>query len=603
MQQMAGQLSEQTRDYGQDGKGALAVFCALAKVGGGRSFRRLTEEKVAKLVEDVASLSGLRREAEDLGGISTEDAADFFCALARLGIRDVPLMKCLSRFLADRLAELAPSFLPNLTRALGRSEPSDDFVLLHAICRRSCEPLTSGELDGPSAVALLQACSRWELYDEALLSAVAHRLEASAAQIPVAQLCEVVYALSSLHARDVVGLDPLCDALGPRADELGEADIVRLLRGLMKLRHRNDALLASLTPVIDKAKWSINPVSLTNLISAFSFFGGQDEFFNGLLHVATSRMNRLPSTSVQHILMALCRQQGRMDREALELTLQKLCQHITSPAVAMQLSPVQALSSLAALAKLQYRDLPAISVLTSVLVGRGGDVCWSWAPSEHFHKGAPPLQSQPRPFSEIRSREVLQGSLDSSHGVEILQSLSWLDLNSNLTAHLTAVLCGILEPQLHELRAKEVLVVARAFSAARLPELVSAEEPSAALWREQALDHCLESLRRHENFLESSWTILLPFKLLCLEVDLGTFGTRKLSDVLNPMLFSFVERLRSLTKETCEANRLRDEEAADEEATTEVQGPLILEGLRHRIVVGSVVQDFQVDIVLEARIP
>ena len=73
--------------------------------------------------------------------------------------------------------------------------------------------------------------------------------------------------------------------------------------------------------------------------------------------------------------------------------------------------------------------------------------------------------------------------------------------------------CGLLCPQLHELRAKELLVVARAFSVERLPDSVWASEASeASEWRERALELCLESLRRHESFLDSSWVSLLPFK-------------------------------------------------------------------------------------------
>ena len=41
------------------------------------------------------------------------------------------------------------------------------------------------------------------------------------------------------------------------------------------------------------------------------------------------------------------------------------------------------------------------------------------------------------------------------------------------------------------------------------------QDPAASLWREKALELCLESLRRHESFLDSSWVSLLPFKPLC----------------------------------------------------------------------------------------
>eukprot|EP00930_Biecheleria_cincta_P050549 TRINITY_DN35733_c0_g1_i1.p1 TRINITY_DN35733_c0_g1~~TRINITY_DN35733_c0_g1_i1.p1 ORF type:complete len:178 (-),score=39.97 TRINITY_DN35733_c0_g1_i1:41-574(-) len=164
---------------------------------------------------------------------------------------------------------------------------------------------------------------------------------------------------------------------------------------------------------------------------------------------------------------------------------------------------------------------------------------------------------------------------------------------------------GFLAPQLHELRAKDVLVVARAFSPCRLPDFLWPASSEASVWRELALEHCFESLRRHENFLDSSWNTLLPFKLLCLEVELGTFGTRQLREVLSPMLYSFVERLRSLSKEECEANRLRREgveEGAEEEleAATSAEGAVKLEGTHCNVLTNSKVQDLPVDIILEA---
>ena len=61
-------------------------------------------------------------------------------------------------------------------------------------------------------------------------------------------------------------------------------------------------------------------------------------------------------------------------------------------------------------------------------------------------------------------------------------------------------------------------MVARAFSAERMPDACFHRD--AWLWRERALDLCLQSLRRHESFLDSSWASLLPLKLL------GPFRTR-----------------------------------------------------------------------------
>lgn len=178
-------------------------------------------------------------------------------------------------------------------------------------------------------------------------------------------------------------------------------------------------------------------------------------------------------------------------------------------------TPIQAMSSIAALAKLQQRDLAAASVFTSVLCGMGSHIHWSWVKSPYYFrhlKLGEGLWSCP--FEAMACRRFLEG-IQTSHCVEVLHSLSSLELSSRLTVHLTAMLCSILAPQLHDLRAKEVLVVARAFSVDRIPDSLwnGAEEPSR--WRERALDHCFQSLRRHEHFLDTSYFTLLPFKLLC----------------------------------------------------------------------------------------
>ena len=63
-------------------------------------------------------------------------------------------------------------------------------------------------------------------------------------------------------------------------------------------------------------------------------------------------------------------------------------------------------------------------------------------------------------------------------------------------------------------------MVARAIgSPERLPNSIwakeaeaEAAEAEASEWRERGLELCLESLRRHESFLDSSWVSLLPFK-------------------------------------------------------------------------------------------
>lgn len=237
-------------------------------------------------------------------------------------------------------------------------------------------------------------------------------------------------------------------------------------------------------------------------------------------------------------------------------------------------------------------------------------------------------------LDETRCRSVIQGALDSSHCVEILQSLHWLDLHSALVFRLVARICLVLIPQLHELRAREVIHVARMFGAYQLPLLARGEGldlggPHAIrgdtgslpagtpmLRPASVVERCFESLRRHEPFLESSWHTLLPFKLLCMEVETRTFGSQRLCEILNPMLFSFVDRLRSLTYAECEANRMRqqglDDDAivgrgtADDDALRAEQRPdgtalskcAVLEHPYHHIIVGGHVQDFPVDVLI-----
>ncbi|CAE7277643.1 unnamed protein product [Symbiodinium necroappetens] len=612
VQHCARHLSEKPQDFGTE---ALSVFCALAKAAGRAAFRKLSEEDLAKLSRDVAQQAGLG----GLGGpgesvrSKAADAAELFCTLARLGSREgsAELLSWLCGFLNGRMAGVPAEMLAPLARALGKGDPHEEYVLLHAICQ---QVLCVGLPSASAAASMLLACSKWEFYDDAVFMLAAESLNKGVHQIPPSHLCDLVYAVSNLQIRDALpldSLDALCDDLVRRVEALSEADLVRLLRGLLKLRHQHEPLLAALRPVVMEQQARIQSISLCNLINVFSYFGGLDsESQKSLLDTAVGRARRLQPVSVQHLLTALCRLRtsGSSDSSDSELlfSLEKLCQHIAACGVVASsgpgggpgpfgtFSPVQAVSSLAALAKLQQRDLAALSVLLGALTGT---ICWTWAPSPHFLRTmATPCEA----FGSGSGRRTLEG-LGSSHCVEILQSLAALDLSSRTTVQLTALLCGLLCPQLHELRAKELLVVARAFSVERLPDSVWASEASeASEWRERALELCLESLRRHESFLDSSWVSLLPFKLLCLQVNSGTFGTREFRDFLNPMLFSFVERLRCLTKEQCDQNRLQreGEETLEEEDPLTMEGPEMIRGSNFRIFVGSCVQSLPVDVVL-----
>eukprot|EP00913_Durusdinium_trenchii_P001239 g1142.t1 len=415
-----------------------------------------------------------------------DQAAEFFVAATRVGDTRATsaVAERLKLLISQLLPEISPKLLAGLAHSLRASSRPDsahgDFVLLHAICRRAAKAFKEHQLSPDAAVTLLLVCSRWEIHDEELLQNASQTLEEKAEELPVRDLCEVIYAVSSMHVKDVIGLEAICRQLMDRAADMAEPDLVRLLRGLLKLRHHDEALMGVLAP---------------------------------LVLASQTRMQ-----SIAKIALA---------RRSVEQSL--------SPSF----SPVQAMSSLAALAKLQQRNLVAASVFTSVLCGMGSSTVWHWAKSPYFAKHLDTSIQVPRfskkrgaPFDLAKCRTFL-GALEASKCVEILHSLSTLELHSRLTVHLTAMLCSILAPQMHELRAKEVLVVARAFSVDRLPNFLwrdAAEGPEG--WRERALDLCFQSLRRHEHFLDSSYESLLPFKLLCLQVNFGTFGTRRLQEFL-----------------------------------------------------------------------
>lgn len=68
-------------------------------------------------------------------------------------------------------------------------------------------------------------------------------------------------------------------------------------------------------------------MSRGNLIAAFSYFSSSSEdFYVELLGSITGRANKLQPISVQHILTALCRLQGRVASEKLQMPLERLCE-------------------------------------------------------------------------------------------------------------------------------------------------------------------------------------------------------------------------------------------------------------------------------------
>lgn len=634
---VARELASHTASYGEH---AIPLLQALARAGGPVTLRRLPPDSARRLVRGVCRAARLELDlglpvgpdsASDISAkrsgaavssscsgegegevmglpdlqkkASVEDMAHIYCSAHRLGYRDPELSATLSQHLADNLDELPPLAMPALVQALSRGGDAHEFVLLNAACRRSIKLI--GTLSLPHVVALLSVLARYDFYEEEFLEFASARLRAEAGKLSAWSLADTLSAAGGLQFRDAGLLDALCSSMASRAADLSETDLVKAVRALVKLRQSNAEWLEALVPVIDKDKHVLSSLSLSNTINAMSHFDHVDpHFMQRLLGIATQRLSRLGSASVQHILAALCRQHGRIP-EHVE-PMEAICKHLTTPSLISQLTPIQAVTTLSALAKLKHRDLVVAAVLLSALAGRGADVSCSWGPSRNFWcRSRQPLQ---RWFDEDRCIEHLRNSLEASHLVDVLTAVHRLELYGALTLRLCWLIWHhLLAPHLHELRAREVINVARALGACQFPdsgapgggsldtdstqsaadagEPPALQEPAAPAgqgdgpvsdaaafeWKEHVVRSCIENLRRHEYFLESAWFALLPFKLLCLEMDQGVYGCRGLSEVLNGTLLSFAERLRDLTNEEAEANRLRREGLVEEEP--EAAGP------------------------------
>lgn len=572
------------------------VLCALSRHGAPPVFRQLAFDMRDGLVVRACTLA-----APGCG--SHEDIAELFATLGRLGSLGTKHTSSIARYLADNVDSLDASSLSAVGQALGRGGDTSEtnaFILLHGVCRRSASDELARELSGQDMVSLLLVCNRFDLYDENFLNAACSRIQDEAASLRASQLAEVVNSLGFLRVED--RLDLFCEELVPRVAELREPGIVRCMRGMLKARHCHEGLVKALAPVVERQVWSFNSVSLTNILSGFSLFDVTGtHFFEHLLQVVKGRLSSLSSTSVQHVLTAVARRQSVIGAEVLHELLGMLASHMTKPALSQQFTPIQVLGSFSALSRLRFRDLAASSVLLCALTGRSPRVSWDWAPSAQFYAKR---QLPPPPFDIQQCTRILSSGLDLSHYVEVLQGMHRLELHSSLTLNLVVVIHGLLVPHFHELRARELLAAARAFGACHFPESstnlfgdstigivetpvgelpssglqapalhcpvadasgeeASAVHPQTAAWKEHVVQICFESLRRHEHFLEASWHTLLLLRILCAEVDEGVFGSRLLTAVLSPTLFSFVNRLRLLSEEEAEVNRARKELGED----------------------------------------
>ena len=272
---------------------------------------------------------------------------ELFSALQRLGLGERSVLAQLQGHMRDGL-EAKPELLSTVARALGRGDsPHEDYVLLHAICRAATRALAAGRLPSQAAVTLLVVCSKWELYDEELLHIAWQHLDV---KVSSKDLCEVIYCapwsaercrrnmqkganatkispfypfsnrgfnqkeeetpenrhensspssnspqVANFTVRDLA-LEPLCTELAQRAERAEqlqvEPDVVRLLAGLQKLRHKDSKLIDALAPRVLEAKERLHVRSLCNLIKAFAAADAfpSPDFFVELLRTAVRRL-------------------------------------------------------------------------------------------------------------------------------------------------------------------------------------------------------------------------------------------------------------------------------------------------------------------------
>eukprot|EP00927_Polykrikos_kofoidii_P076280 TRINITY_DN7316_c0_g1_i1.p1 TRINITY_DN7316_c0_g1~~TRINITY_DN7316_c0_g1_i1.p1 ORF type:complete len:598 (-),score=68.31 TRINITY_DN7316_c0_g1_i1:453-2246(-) len=412
LQYIAKQLVVHADEFGE---GGVIVFDSLARASGPVAFRRLLGDDMKQLITSIMSRAGISSDPCTVQMIGVGEqrissvtvGVDLLCTVGRAGRQNTQLVATLCEYICDHIFVLDISRLPALAQCVclgGQKDGGnqhDEFVLLHAICRRSLSHPQA--LSDDDLIILLQAFARADLFEEEFLEVVSCRICQGARQLHAGKLADTISCLGSLQVRDVQLLDALCSGVSSQVQDLQELDIVRCFRGLVRLRHTDHGILHALMPEVDRRKWLLTPLSLTNIISSLAFFGVMGEqFFAGMLGVVSSRISRLSSTSVQHVLTTLCREQGRMRNELLQEPMMAVCEFLATPTVAAQLTPVQAVGALSALAKLQCRNLSALSVLLSSLVGRGTNVVWTWAPSTNFYAHGRPGGSSPSaPFDEV----------------------------------------------------------------------------------------------------------------------------------------------------------------------------------------------------------
>eukprot|EP00397_Hematodinium_sp_SG-2012_P000879 GEMP01000880.1.p1 GENE.GEMP01000880.1~~GEMP01000880.1.p1 ORF type:complete len:750 (+),score=148.11 GEMP01000880.1:25-2250(+) len=508
------------------------------------------------------------------------DAAKLLKALVRISYPDDVLVS-LGEYVGDHVEDICPLGITEFGWALQQKTFGNDLdIILRAdLVKGACRLIH--ELDGTTIQVVLYNCAKLSYYDEHFLSLASQRLQDPAILKGCSQatLAGLIQNVGNLQWRDPTLGDALCSSvMANLSNGLSEQIAQKVIFGLMRMRHKNEELFRSLAQTLRPKLRGYQNYSLSRILSAFSALHVfVPDFHLALFNELINRLPQLQPMSVQHLLTGMQRFQVDFIQHGHREWLSDIMEKTAKGVMERSMSPVQSLAILMALQKMHFSDPDVISKLVSGFVvptsgRRYAKEYRVFYPARAWH------QLPPCPFDVVLTKELWEKHLDIPAAGQVLQGLSVLECWSAESLWLGLFLKYWVETRLHEMKAKEVLSFAHAFKDWQLPDnaiayaecvfngKVSATEcapprfDGPCTWRGPLINSCLENLRRHEYFMETTWWVLCQLKAL--DMSLRVLGAP------SPVGFEdFRRRLCDLSIEDCariKEQRLAD--AADEDS-------------------------------------
>ncbi|CEM02882.1 unnamed protein product [Vitrella brassicaformis CCMP3155] len=551
--------------------------------------------------------------------LAAGDLVRFLGGMAKRGFRDdAELLTRVGERIADDINSLDARELVAVAQSCLRLDLGD-CILLHETARRAT--LLTHEMDGHEIHTFLQAFARFDIYDQGFLDAMADRMEHIAGSLNANILSGALNALGRLQARfdSKRVLEVLCDEVKNKAVVLGEFPVTSCLSGLSKLRHRdqNSCRLNHLLKSSQATHFNSNTLAIAiSTLARFDYL--HVDLYRSIAAAMLKQINNVNAASTQQLIMAMCRFRDHPDlHDTTVRVLKAFASHVTSADVLPTVSPVQAATLLASLAKFKYCDPHVVSRLLTVLTGE------STSRPELFDEGRPRTRRQqqtpPRPIemvaTSVRAYATIPPcpfDLSACHKILsemdlallpcVAESIAELSFWSPRAIHVMLMVRDVCEPHLHDMKANQNLSMALAYadwhfkdwegvwadeptedevtqakqellndmaelqtnrgelfqpsrqsqppppppspspspfhpslpvsdcSVAGEGEWEATEVPLAlacalekATWKQRLLTSCVEGLRRHEGYIEMSWTALAKVKTLWDLIAMGLY--------------------------------------------------------------------------------